>query len=208
MLLNLRETDQNKIYVTSDFHFGHKREFVWKDRGYANVQEHDDAIINILNAMVRPTDTLLFLGDFCLNTTIDQFNDYLSRIKCQNILSLFGNHNNPHQKNVYEKMVPPGAETYPVKYKNLTYYGHYLEAILNGQYAVLCHYPIFVWNEMKHGAWMLCGHSHYSFPQTQQDNSYGKILDVGWDGHAKPYTLEEIKTIMDTKQFVPVDHHE
>jgi calcineurin-like phosphoesterase family protein len=206
-MLNLRDTDQQKVYVSSDFHLGHQRDFVWKSRGYNSVQEHDDGLINILNETVRPNDILLFLGDFCLNTTVDQFNSYLDRIKCQNIMALWGNHNNPHEKSIYKKVVGD-KEQYPVKYKNITYLGHYVEVILNGQFVVLFHYPIFIWNEQKNGSWCLCGHSHNSFPQTRADNLYGKILDVGWDGHSKPWSFSEISAVMNGKRFIPLDHHQ
>ena len=207
MLQNIRETPDQKIYITSDFHLGHQKDFVWEARGYANPNEHTKGIVSITNEIVRPNDVLIFLGDWCLNTTIDQFNETLDMFKCQNIYALWGNHNNPHEKGVYKKLVGDKFETYPFKYKNMTYYGYYMEAILNGQYCVLCHYPIWIWNEMAHGAWMLCGHSHYGFPSTQAESDYGKILDLGWDGHNKPWTLEEIKEVMDTKGVPIVDHH-
>lgn len=206
-MINLRDNDEQRIYVTSDLHLGHQREFVWQDRGYTSIQEHDAGVIKTLNETVRPNDILLFLGDFCLNTPIAQFDAYIDQIHCQNILSLWGNHNNPHEKSVYRKIVPEG-ERYPVKYKNVTYYGHYLEAVLNGRFVILFHYPITVWNEMKNGSWMLCGHSHYSFPQTTAEDLNGKILDVGWDGHGKPWSLPEIAKVMEAKQVVAVDHHQ
>lgn len=205
-MINLRDTEEQKIYVSSDFHLGHQREFVWKDRGYTSVKEHDDGLINTLNETVRPNDILFFLGDFCLNTTTEQFNAYLDRINCQNIMALWGNHNNPHEKNIYRKMVGD-TEQYPLKYKNMTYLGHYADVIINGQYVVLFHYPIYIWNEQKNGSWMLCGHSHYGCPMTTADNLYGKILDVGWDGHSKPWSISEIATVMDGKRFIANDAH-
>lgn len=208
-MLNLRDKDGQKIWFSSDFHLGHQRDFVWKARGYNSVQEHDDGLINSLNETVGANDILFFLGDFCLNTTLPQFDAYLDRIKCQNIYCLWGNHNNPHERNVYQKIVGGDKEQrYPVKYKNISYLGHYVEVIVNGQYMVLFHYPILIWNEMKNGSWHLCGHSHYGCPQTTAENLYGKILDVGWDGHKKPLSFEEIAKIMDGKRFKSQgDHH-
>lgn len=213
MLLNIKETSEQKIYISSDFHLGHQRDFVWKDRGYENPSAHDAGVIDIINSVVQPTDILIFLGDFCLNTKMDQFNGYLSRIQCQNIYALWGNHNNPQEKNVYIPGQPKQlireiqVETYPFEYRNMIFLPSYVEAILNKQYVVLQHYPIYVWNEMSHGAWMLCGHSHYGCPLTKSESSHGKILDVGWDGHKKPLSLAEITKIMDGKQIVSVDHH-
>lgn len=206
-MLNLRETEDQKIYITADPHLGHQREFVWQDRGFESIDAHDAGVIKTTNEIVRPNDYLIIIGDFCLNTPAPKFDAYIDQIQCQNILMLWGNHNNPHEKSVYRKLVPEGWR-YPVKYKNVTYYGHYLEAILNGRFCVLFHYPISVWNEMKNGAWMLCGHSHNSFPPSTAENLEGKILDVGWDGHGKPWSLAEIASVMDAKQVVGVDHHQ
>ena len=57
------------------------------------------------------------------------------------------------------------------------------------------------WNKKHHGAWMLCGHSHYNLPATRKDaNCLGKILDVGVDGNNfTPYSFDEISIIMEKK---------
>ena len=201
--------------MTSDTHLHHNRDFVWKSRGFSSVVEHDNAVIDSINTTVKSDDILLHLGDLCLNTKIDEFEQLISRVNCKNIYMLWGNHPNPHYKNVYIPMVKKilgenytsESEVYPLRYKNIIYVGHYAEIILGGQFCVLSHYPIYVFNEMAHGSWMLCGHSHYGCPLTKSDNLYGKILDVGWDGHGKPWSIEEIKTVMNEKRFVAVDHH-
>ncbi len=207
MMLKLKDTPERKIYFTSDLHLGHKKDFVWKTRGYESVEAHDTGIIDTINSIVRPSDVLLFLGDFCLNTPIKQFEEYLTRVQCQNIWALWGNHNNPHEKQVYREMQFEGTETYPSSYLNMVFMGYYLEATLNGHYAVLCHFPIYIWNHMFHGAWMLCGHSHGGCPLTIKDNIEGKMLDVGWDEHKKPLSIDEISEIMNKKQIVYRDRN-
>ena len=218
-MLNLKETEEQKIYISSDFHLNHnpkRSNPIWNMRGFSSAIEMTDGIIQSVNDTVRTNDILLFLGDFCLNTTLEQFDALLGRFNCQNIYCLWGNHNNPHEKKIYRAAMATlhpehtelfESETYPFKYKNVTYVGHYMEVVLNGQFTVLMHYPISVWNEQAHGAWMLCGHSHYGFEQTKASSLNGKILDVGWDGHRKPWSLSEIAFVMKDKQFVPVDHH-
>ena len=222
-MINIRETADQKIFITSDPHLAHNPKWnipLWKARGYNSSKEHDDMMIEIINETVRPNDILFMLGDLCLNMTMPQLDEYLDRIQCRNLWCLWGNHNNPHEKAIYRKAMqalhkaigqshigPFEVEVYPLQYKNMLYLGHYLEAVINGQYTVLQHYPIYVWNEMAHGAWMLCGHSHYGCPLSRAENLSGKILDVGWDGHGKPWTLEEIRAVMDKKQILSVDHH-
>lgn len=213
MYLNLKDSATQKVYVTSDTHFGHQRDFVWKSRGHESYEDHDKNLIDTINSLVRPNDILLHLGDFCLNTPIEKYNDILTNINCQNIYTLWGNHNNPHEKRVYIPGQPKQmvrnipVMTYPYEYRNVVFLPHYVELVWNGQFIVMEHYPLLVWNEMMHGAWMLCGHSHYGCPQTVASNPNGKILDVGWDGHKKPLTFEEVSAIMSTKQFVVIDDH-
>ena len=212
-MLNFKE--KNKVYITSDTHFHHNRDFVWKSRGFSSVIEHDNALISKINERVKCDDILIHLGDFCLNTNASQFEELLTRINCQNIYMLFGNHPNPHYKNVYKPLVKSllkseytdDSEMYPLRYRNVVYIGHYAEVVIGGQFIVLSHYPIYVWNEMQHGAWMLCGHSHGGCPFSCPDNINNKILDCGWDLHKTPLSFGELQEIMDKKGFVAMDNH-
>lgn len=216
-MLRIKETEEQKVYVSTDFHLGHNPKWpvpIWEMRGFKSTGEHDTAVVDSVNAIVRSNDILLYLGDFCLNTSIAQFDAFLDAIKCQNIRSIWGNHNNPHEKAIYRPIVrgmlphaTPDIEVYPIGYKNLTYYGNYVEAIINGQYCVLCHYPLMVWNHMKNGAWMLCGHSHCGYEPTTARATVGKILDCGWDDYKKPLSFMEIQTIMETKKIISAGHH-
>jgi len=211
-MIFLKDTEDRKIYVTADLHLGHLQEFVWGTRGFKSAQDHEDEVINTINRLVRPNDILIVVGDFCLNSSIDKFNGYLDRIQCQNIWHFWGNHNNPHEKQVYRKMMrergfADDEELYPLKYRNFVFKGYYQEMALNGNFTVFLHYPIAVFNEISRGAWMLCGHSHYGYPPSTAEHLDAKLLDVGWDGHGRPWTIPEIKEVMDKKAITKVDHH-
>jgi calcineurin-like phosphoesterase family protein len=200
-----------KCWVVSDLHLGHKKEFIWGKRGYSSVEEHDRAVIAKINELVGPDDILFSLGDFCLNTDEKQFETYLDRIVCQNIKLIWGNHPNPLFK-MYRNMIcarycQDDIEVYPYRYRNVTILGYHHECVIHGRYVVLNHFPIAIWENMKEGAYMLCGHSHYSYPATQVDSADGLTLDCGWDGHAKPLLFEEIVSIMNQKQIRKADHH-
>ena len=42
------------IYLTSDWHFGHDREFIWKARGYSSVEEmNEDQIYFVTTAQTK-----------------------------------------------------------------------------------------------------------------------------------------------------------
>ena len=208
--LKLTHNDSHKVFFTSDTHFRHNQSFIFETRGYKNRYEHDDALIAKINEVVRPEDTLIHLGDFCLNITPPEFNEILARINCQNIAYIWGNHNSCIRKH-YEDAVATeygkDIEVYPYAVGKLTYLGYYKELIVNGHMIVIHHYPHQIFNQMQKGAWQLSGHSHYSNPTTQLDHLDNKILDVGWDGHGKPLSFPEIQKIMMTKNHIKQDKH-
>jgi len=213
-MFSITESPELKVWFTTDWHLGHQKEFIWKARGYTSAEHHTQSIIDITNQYVREGDILFNLGDLCLNTSMEQLDRYLDQIVCRNVLCLWGNHNNPHEKTVYrperDKVIGPGVRfdwIYPVRYKNITYLGHYHEVVVNKQLIILSHYAFQIWNERHNGSWCLCGHSHGSLPTTRPESSYGKILDVGWDLFHKPLSFSEIKDIMDKKPIQKVDHH-
>jgi calcineurin-like phosphoesterase family protein len=208
--LKLIHNDDHKVFFTSDTHFRHNQSFIYESRGYKDRYEHDDALIAKINEVVRPEDTLIHLGDFCLNITPPEFNEILARINCQNIAYIWGNHNSCIRKH-YEDAVATeygkDIEVYPYAVGKITYLGYYGEVIVNGQMIVIHHYPHQIWNQMQKGAWQLSGHSHYTNPTTQLDSTDNKILDVGWDGHGKPLSFPEIQKIMMNKSHVKQDKH-
>lgn len=56
----------SKIFVTSDTHFGHDREFLWGPRGFTNYLDHDEYIIKQWNSVVGFEDIVYHLGDVML----------------------------------------------------------------------------------------------------------------------------------------------
>lgn len=197
-------------WVTSDLHLNHNKEFLYVKRGFNNIEEHNETILNNINTLVKPDDILFSLGDFCLTTPEDKFEQLISKINCKNIYLIWGNHPNPIKKIYYreiEKQYGPDIDVYPYRYKNIVFVGHHLECIIQGKYVVLNHFPIEVWENMKDGAYMLCGHSHYSLERTRKESTDGLTLDCGWEGHNSIYNFNEIVAIMKNKTIRVVDHH-
>ena len=208
--LKLNHSDDNRVFFTSDSHFNHDKEFIYKSRGYNNRYEHNDALIAKINEVVRPQDTLIHLGDFCLNITPPEFEEILRRINCQTIYYIWGNHNScirRYYEDTIRTEVHADYEIYPYTIGKLIYLGYYKELNVNGHMIVIHHFPHQIWNQMQKGAWQLSGHSHYTNPTTQVDHPDNKILDVGWDGYGKPLSFPEIQKIMMNKNHVKRDDH-
>ena len=44
------------IWFTSDFHFGHEKEFLWQPRGFLDWKDHAETIIKDFNSRVKDDD--------------------------------------------------------------------------------------------------------------------------------------------------------
>ena len=51
------------IWLTSDFHFGHEKEFLWQPRGFVSWQDHAETIIRNYNELITENDEVYILGD-------------------------------------------------------------------------------------------------------------------------------------------------
>ena len=165
--LKINHNDDHRVFFTSDTHFNHDKAFIYEARGYKTRYDHNDALIAKINELVRPQDTLIHLGDFCLNITPPEFEEILRRINCNNIAYIWGNHNSCIRR-YYEDAVTTeygkDIEVYPYAVGKITYLGYYKELIVNGHMIVIHHYPHQIFNQMQKGAWQLSGHSHNTNP--------------------------------------------
>lgn len=207
---------------------------LWQSRGYKSPEDMTDQITAKVNELVMPNDYLFYLGDWCLNTTEDKFESDLARFNCRNIFMIWGNHNNPVRR-VYERAVRRSlagqingdvkwydpsqkrgvvdarwmgaVEVYPFRYKNIVFCGDYMEAIVDGLYICMCHYPIEGWNSMGNSSFMIHGHEHSNVKNHLPEGIDGKILDVSWDYFKSPISVQEIEKIMCNKNIRKLGHH-
>jgi len=204
--LKLKCSVEQNVFFTADSHFYHNRDFVWKARGYSSLYNHTDKVLEKINELVKYSDVMFHLGDFALNTSSEQFESLLSRINCQWVYYINGNHNSRiqdvYRKTILEQFGKDDINVYPIKYRNIIFVGDYLEVEIDKQTIILSHYPLYSWNHMNHGAWHCFGHIH-----SEKDVSVGKSIDVGWDQHKKPVSFQELKQIMDKKSIKSEGHH-
>lgn len=173
-----------KIWFCSDTHFGHNKDFIYKARGFNNIQEHDDEIINSIAANITSEDCFIFLGDFSFDPSFDRTQALLDIIPA-NLIYIWGNHER-HTHNMVN-----GVDLAMLKIGQST--------------IVACHYPISVWDGKHWGAMHVCGHTHGNYiPSLPESTNSGKILDVGVDValktvHRPFFAWEEVKEILDKK---------
>lgn len=170
------------IYLSSDLHFGHDVGFLYMPRGFSNIQEHDEAIIERFNSIVQPEDDLYLLGDQMLGDN-EYGLDCLLRLNGK-LHILWGNHDTNARKELYYTLfnvVETLGYAEMLKYKKWRFY--------------LSHYPTITdnlddvskpWQQVK----CLYGHTHQ---QTNFYNDNPLMYHVGVDSHnCYPVSIEQI----------------
>jgi calcineurin-like phosphoesterase family protein len=188
----------NKVWFSSDFHFGHKNiagpaVSNWNGgyRNFESVHEMNKTITQTINKYVAEDDILYFLGDFCFggHSTTPA---YRHSLLCKTIHLCRGNH-----------------DVHIDKYKDLfTSINDVMwSKERNDRPIFMSHYSHRIWPHSHKGTIHLYGHSHNSIP------THGKSMDVGIDvayamfGEYRPFELGEIINIMDKINIKTVDHH-
>ena len=87
----------NEIFFTSDTHFCHQPEFLWKPRGFSSVEEMNEMIIENWNKVVSPDDIVYHLGDTML-TDNEKGIECFKRLNGQ-IFLIWGNHDTQNRTN-------------------------------------------------------------------------------------------------------------
>lgn len=177
----------SNIFFTSDTHFGHANIIKYSERPFRDTQEMDEAMISNWNSVVSQKDEVWHLGDFAFATD-DRVVSIIKRLN-GTINFIKGN----HDKTTWRK-------------RNLFNSAQdYKEIEFDGQKIVMCHYPLLSWNKGHRGSWMLHGHCHGSINYLNVDT---KRIDVGVDNFDyTPVSFQEVKVLMDTKNYKEVDHH-
>lgn len=170
------------IFLTSDTHFGHNKQFLYGKRGFESIEEHDQAIIKNWNEMIKPEDEVFHLGDVMLGDSI--YGAHRLHNLNGNIHLILGNHDTIERIKIYEYMPNIVEMCYgrPLNY--------------NGYHFFLSHYPTITSNfdydkPLKARLINICGHSHTTDPFS--DWSKGVIYHVDLDAHFnRPVTLDGI----------------
>ena len=185
------------IYFTSDLHLGHRKIIQHCHRPFDNVHIMDEVILDRINSTVGVDDTLYILGDFTFRGGKPA--DYVSRIKCQDIHLVLGNHDkrSDYIDNLSASRIDVGfTSVQEVK-----------EIIYCNQRIYLSHYPHRSWPASHKGSWMLYAHCHSKL-DNEDKNSSRKTLDVGVDNcvnydkpFGQPFSFKEIQHIMNKKRL-------
>lgn len=166
-----------KIWLTSDFHFGHDKDFIYQARGFDSIQKHDNAILKNYNSIVNEEDDIYILGDLALGPNPERSLVNIAKLKGNKHL-IIGNHDTLNKINHYQEYCGIYDINYAavIKYKKYSFY--------------LSHYPTLCTNyEDFKKIWNLHGHTH----SKEKFSDFAQCYNVALDAHNNfPIEIEDI----------------
>ena len=177
----------DKLFFTSDIHFGHGAVIGFGRRPFNDRDEMDAEIVRMWNEVVSKDSTVIILGDVSFRGAaetirlLDQLNGDLVLVP--------GNHDSGMSKSPRSRF-----KTILPQLKKIKVDGHRI---------VLCHFPLESWEDMNWGSWHLHGHTHGSLP------GFGRRLDVSMDALCMwhPVSFRAIEARMVKTQPQSRDYH-
>lgn len=185
----------SKTWFSSDYHFGHSREFIYKPRGFNSVEEMNEAIIARHNEVVGEDDDVYVLGDLMLGDNENGL-DCIERLNGR-IHIVLGNHDTPAREMIYRyqlKNVVEVAAAIRLKYKKYHFF--------------LTHFPCMTGNLERESLTQttinLCGHSHCKNKFQDMDKSI--IYHVELDAHdCMPVEINQIIEELEYFYHLPIE---
>jgi calcineurin-like phosphoesterase family protein len=170
------------IYVTSDLHLCHDKEFLYQPRGFDNVWDMNEAILENWNNLVEPEDDIYVLGDLMLKDSENGIK--LIRQLKGNIHVVLGNHDTDKKIKLYNNCWNIVEIEYAMRLKYHKY--HFF----------LTHYPCLTGNfdkekPLKRRTINLCGHNHTQdcFSQWTEHPIFHVEMDTN---NCTPWLLDDI----------------
>lgn len=184
------------IFLCSDWHLLHDRDFVYAARGFSSIKEMNETIIERHNSIVKPEDEVYVLGDCGLGggseealqnlyNYMRQFNGKLHIVR--------GNHDTDTRAALYLTL----PNVMDVQWATVLNYRKY--------HFYLSHFPALCGNvddkSLHKCIISLCGHSHVS--DSFADWGKGRIYHVEMDAHnCYPVLLDDIIEQMKDKENI------
>ena len=171
-----------KIWITSDLHFSHDKEFLYRPRGFDYIEDMMLDIVCGWRSRIAEDDDVYILGDLMLNDTANTIEAL--KMLTGRLHIIVGNHDTDRRLEIY-KSLPNVVEVTMAKrlrYKKFHFW--------------LSHYPTLCGNydddqPLYTRVINLCGHSHTFDPFEDWDK--GLIYHCELDAHNnRPVLLDDI----------------
>jgi len=169
-------------WFVSDTHFFHKSIIKFSRRPFKDVQEMNSTIIRNWNNRVSENEEVWFLGDLAFKVKKSTVEALISRLHGR-IHFIKGNHDDRYLP-MLRNMVGNGNKILSVR--DVAYI-----KMMDGQKAMLCHYPMYSWRGKFHGRYHIYGHIHNS--ETEYTRMFPTALNVSVEAtNYEPLSEKEV----------------
>lgn len=218
-LYKIKEKENSRVFFTSDSHFYHNKPWIVQARGFNNIKEHNEALIQNWNSVVTRDDYVIHCGDFLVGAVglgecpKQAFLDIVNRLNGM-IYFIWGNHNSG-TKQQFDDLIASAIEidtlpreVYPIRFVTSFGWFEYVGSSMLLQVLtkdctklnfVCSHFAHHIWHKSHADFYHVCGHSHGKDPDSQPDTKGPKRLDVGVDNFPTPISAWDAKLIIDKK---------
>lgn len=169
------------IYFSSDLHFNHNKDFLYKPRGFDSIDVMNTTVVANWNSIVTNEDDVYILGDLMLGD--NEAGILLLKLLNGKLHIILGNHDTDTRIELYKNL------------ENIVEICYATQLKYKKTYFFLCHYPVITANFDDQLPWAkhlisLFGHTHQQHI-FYNDNPY--MYNVGLDAHnCYPVSIEQI----------------
>ena len=163
--------EKQKIFFTSDLHFGHENVIRFDNRPFNTVEEMDEEMIKRWNAKVGKGDIVYVLGDFIWKAATNEAVSIIRRLNGQIIL-IKGNHDRFLHNSAAKKALA-----------GIKDYDDICVTLEDGttRRCILSHYFIPFYNGHRYQAIHLHGHSHFTEESAEEVRITTELNEKGYD---------------------------
>lgn len=140
--------DPHATWFMSDLHLGHDNIINYTNRPFASASHMNGALIAALHERVRPSDTLVLLGDLMFEKDTNAVDVLLRSLPGKQKILVRGNHDNETVARWNGWKAVADLLQIRIKHSGRTWQ------------IVMCHYPMETWRAAHHGGVHLHGHTH------------------------------------------------
>lgn len=194
--LNITLTPTQKIFFSSDQHFGHRNVLRFCGRPYKDEKEMGHALIDNWNSVVTNDDIVVSMGDFFWFNDSHSIKKCIDKLNGKEIYLVLGNHDKREsfRRVTDERFHIVDGITHIFLRCDDT------ERWFQKTFEIVCsHYPLMTWSHRDRGAINLFGHIHSGWLRSCDDYDQnlplwmGQQLDVGVDNqNFTPVSFEDV----------------
>ena len=145
--MKLKIDTPDKLFFTSDTHFGHKNIILLNNRPFTDIQEHDETLISNWNEVIPEDGIVIHQGDFFMGVRSNKIKWILESLNFGTIYLTKGNHEKDIMKKAWvREYFAQIADRIELEIDKIT--------------IVADHFPMLSWNKSYHGSYHTFGHVH------------------------------------------------